>query len=732
MNAGQGTARCRTAVSGHRVPRRAGLLGLLALLIGAWGMATPGLAGATPPMSGPWTIGGGPPGPTGALLALAGAGGAPATLIAAGQSRSAVSTDGGASWQSAYDKPGLSGQASALLSVGSGPRPVILAGTTDGLYRAIDRGLHWQRVGVGLPTGTGVQALTLLSDTIMAGLGGQDASGAFSDGGLYASRDSGATWTAVALPKGAGRFVSALTVARGVLVVATVSGPAATPTGHLYARAPGGAFHLVEAGLPTTYRVHALLGGADWLVAGTGNGFYSSSDGGTHWTHAAQGHTGPFVLTLAADPRQPRTVYGGSLQGGDGHPGAGVWQSSDGGRSWRGASPGLPTYMDVHSILPLAGPTGATTLYAATDGVWRSDGGRVWKEASSGLNFGQVRVLAADPTHPGVLFAGATYSGFYRSGDGGRTWRVANQGLLNNQPLGLGFGGSGALYAGTESFVERWAGDHWQSLSAALDKTRTLSAFALGVSPTGADTLYVAGLFGKNQLPALLRSRDRGRSWQKVSPPALTTLGDPTAAAIRYLAVGVSGSTLLYAATATTLYLSGDSGQSWTAAGPITKGSTAVTALASDAINSQTAYLATVSVNTSARTSSDAFAGATVWRTLDGGAHWTALRAYGPSTIVLHIGAAEAGLLLAGAHLSGQHIDALLDQSTATGGWRGLTAGLPGDVFPYTTAADGQRLYVGTGGHGVWSRTLSSPGGAPAATPGRGSGPTPTPVLPGA
>src|SRR5215470_11347695 len=73
------------------------------------------------------------------------------------------------------------------------------------------------------------------------------------------------------------------------------------------------------------------------------------------------------------------------------------------------------------------GKQGTILVGTIGQGVMTSgDDGETWTRA--GLRQGMhsdciVKVLSADPSHPGVVYAG-TDMGLYQSGDGGGTWRL--------------------------------------------------------------------------------------------------------------------------------------------------------------------------------------------------------------------------------------------------------------------------------------------------------------------
>jgi photosystem II stability/assembly factor-like uncharacterized protein len=69
---------------------------------------------------------------------------------------------------------------------------------------------------------------------------------------------------------------------------------------------------------------------------------------------------------------------------------------------------------------------GRVTILAGSygNGMFRSaDGGRTWEAANEGLTAPALRCIAPDPLNPGALLAGTEPARLFRSHDGGATWR---------------------------------------------------------------------------------------------------------------------------------------------------------------------------------------------------------------------------------------------------------------------------------------------------------------------
>lgn len=240
-----------------------------------------------------------------------------------------------------------------------------------------------------------------------------------------------------------------------------------------------------------------------WLFAGTKtNGILRSTDGGATWQPASRGLYNAWVRSFAFDPAHPNVVFAG-LQSGP----PSLYKSTDGGNSWRPAGRGLPP-----NIVSLAvDPRRPRTIYAASEfsdvqipGLFRStDGGATWNVRGAGLPDGSVAAVAVSPTTPGLLYAGT--AGVYRSTDGGASWTATGRGPDSVSALALE-PHSGALYAGTGNslFKSVDRGQTWkQQLSEVVVTT-------VAINPAAPEDVYAGGV-------ELFHSTDGGASWRRAA-----------------------------------------------------------------------------------------------------------------------------------------------------------------------------------------------------------------------
>lgn len=400
------------------------------------------------------------------------------------------SADLGKTWQRGE---GISGRRRVgQLAVDAANPSVLYAATDTEVFRSLDRGAHWQRIGAATLKGS-IQDVLGVGDRVYVAVFGA---------GIFYSSDQGATWT------------------RGAQSPADPEGLAAGP-GVVYAAThaigePGGPYRSLDRGVTWERASAGILSVSvlavavdpsdqDVLYAGTDlSGLLRSADRGATWEAVDLGIEGGKALGIPqvlVEPAQPSTVYATSTE-------IRFFRSGNGGETWQRLQPPRGLYSIA---LDLRQP-GA--LWGVGGGLFHSDDrGEHWTQVKvpgqAGLALFEVQV---DPRDPRIVYvAGYHWSDLrlrlLRSADAGQSWQRRDAGIGGNQILGLALdpAAPATLYAGTDTALFRStdAGKTWARLPGIGEQVDEVVA-----APTTPTAIYAA-VSGSG----VLRSIDGGQSW---------------------------------------------------------------------------------------------------------------------------------------------------------------------------------------------------------------------------
>ncbi len=280
------------------------------------------------------------------------------------------------------------------------------------------------------------------------------------NGGVWESRDSGRTWNPIFDSQPVGSIGALAVAPSNPRVIYAGSGEADMRSdiaqGNGMYKSSDGGRTWVPSGLADSQQIGRILvhpGNPDLVyVAALGHpygpnaerGVFRSQDGGRSWRKVLGQGNDTGAIDLAFEPGNPAVIYAALWQTRrtpwhiyppSNGPGSGLWKSTDSGEHWLPLGIGGKGLPAKPGRIGLAvAPSRPRRVYAMVDavgesagegGLYRSDdGGASWTHASGderiwgrGWYFGGITV---DPRNPDVVYACNT--ALYRSADGGKTF----------------------------------------------------------------------------------------------------------------------------------------------------------------------------------------------------------------------------------------------------------------------------------------------------------------------
>lgn len=441
-------------------------------------------------------------------------------LYAFNSSKAVRSTDGGVTWAETRVNPDTASTTTIYDIAQLSPTHLIVA-ANDGLYASSDSGDTWTRASVG----------SFISIAVDPSTAGRAVATSRGTAPLQSTTDYGASWTTFGnLPALKIEGASFDTRISSRLVVLGQQGA-------LYTN--DNAHNWTEATLspvasdPTQFVTTLAANSKVYTYTADGGGGLFATSGDTGWQRlnlAAAQALNPSAefgeASLAVKPSSPDSIFFGVFN-------RGVFRSVDGGQSWTAPNADLAGFA---SRVFAFDPRDANTMYVSVSTVsstpaaalYRStDAGATWSPHSTNLPPDLfAKDLQIDPANPARMllavwqgpYAGSS-GGLYSSTDGGLTWTQAFIGQDVNS-IAIDPSNSARVYVATETAL-RISNDGGDTFTANTQFTSIVnnSASSVVIDPGVPTTIYAASIDpgyapGVKRSSWILRSVDAGDTWE--------------------------------------------------------------------------------------------------------------------------------------------------------------------------------------------------------------------------
>jgi photosystem II stability/assembly factor-like uncharacterized protein len=246
------------------------------------------------------------------------------------------------------------------------------------------------------------------------------------------------------------------------------------------------------------------------LVAGALDGIYRSHDGGQNWERISPENHAEIknIESIAVDPANPDVIYAGTWHL--------PWKTEDGGKSWHNIKKGVIEDSDVFSIvIDQAQP--ANLFISACSGIYRSESAGELFRKLQGIPYSarRTRMLQMDPADHNVVYAGTT-EGLWKTADSGATWKhMTGSNIVINDVLVDPRQPSHVLLATDRSGVLA-SNDGGVTFTASNRGFTHRQTAALLVDRNDSSLIY-AGLLSDKEFGGVFVSHDAGQSWKQMS-----------------------------------------------------------------------------------------------------------------------------------------------------------------------------------------------------------------------
>ena len=416
------------------------------------------------------------------------------------------STDGGVTWQTTGLNWNVTqGRRIRKILMDPNDENIILAATSNGLYRTTNSGTSWSQLVTGNFFDVEANPDPTTNRFYVA-----------SSNKIYLSTNNGANWSEIITISSNNRIALAVSPGNNSYVYALCSNSSNNGFNGLYKSGDSGDSYT--------------------LVSSTPNILNSSSNG------SGTNGQGWYDLCIAVDPTNAEIIYTGGVN---------VWKSINGGTTmtlrthWSGAS-GVQTVHADHHCMEWQNNN---TLWLGNDGgVYRTTNGGVnWTDRSNGLIISQMYRIDASQQDTKVITGLQDNGTKVRNTSGSWGNNIGGDGMdCHISPTN-----ANVMYGSYQygNFSRSTNGSSFSSMSIP-DANTGAWITPLAIDPSNTQNVYV----GYNRVH---KSANQGQTWTTIS-------NNISANDLTFLFVAPSNGNILYAGTSSTLLRSDNAGVTWT------------------------------------------------------------------------------------------------------------------------------------------------------------------------
>lgn len=643
------------------------------------------------------------------------------------------STDGGDTWTSVEAHPAPDGHPYDIAVDPRDSDVLYLPRIALGILKSTDGGEIWAFSDYGILS-TGVQLVTVPTPPLSPPVGGDERGGSdtvYVNGnwGLFKTTDRGDSWMHI-MEEGMHPISDELIVSPHdpdtVWYVSDV--------GQVYITQDGGAtwdkltdpFSMPDPApdefsnwtdADTNFRFGSVYAVATApsdpnIIYALKNGFglFKSTDAGANWQYLPESEV-DYTYSLAIHPANPDIVYSGYLPK-PFQDWAMVRKTTDGGFSWRTVL-SVPQSSGITSVA--IDPGDPDTLYAGSTG---KEGGAVYKSTDGGASWARLNEqfimatvwgqpqLIVDPTNPSIAYAASWLGGTWKTTDAGETWTLLEEAPISATALSLNAQDAEARVSSVVYLADRSTPTVWKSTDGGTtwEKVGDFSSdgalLVMRVVADG-DTVYAATFHPNLTDGKLYKSTDAGSTWADITdalPKGILDVAvDPVHSEIVYVTTNINGA-----------HKSTDGGVNW--AQLLNFPDVGAYDIEVDPVDPTVLYASARGGSLPAwftEIAGDRPDGITftdeagVYRSTDSGSTWTQILTTSASCRAIRQHPSNRNVLFAV-----DLVDGLLVSADGGNSWTSQNTGL-GTAVPTSIAVDGDKIYIGTQGCGVYVGDLN-------------------------